>query len=134
MPAGVQERWFARLYLLKPVAIAALALFWVLTGIIKLGPGRHSAMSQLAATQFPLAAVGPAVFWGGWLDIALGVALLWRRATRVVLILMLIVTPLYLVVGTVLAPQLWLDRLGPLLKILSILVATAFTLAILDER
>ena len=47
---------------------------------------------------------------------------------------MLIATALYLVTGTWLAPQLWLDPLGPLLKVLPVLLATAFTLAILDKR
>ena len=59
---------------------------------------------------------------------------LWRRLTRAVLIVMLVATPLYLLTGTVLAPQLWLDPLGPLTKILPLLLATCFTLAILDER
>src|SRR5689334_5745204 len=38
-PAGVADRWFARLFLFKPVAIAGLALYWIATGIITMGPG-----------------------------------------------------------------------------------------------
>ena len=38
-PASVQERWFAQLYFLKPAALAVLALYWLLTGLIALGPG-----------------------------------------------------------------------------------------------
>jgi uncharacterized protein YbjT (DUF2867 family) len=133
-PAGVQDRWFARLYLLKPVAVATLALFWIGTGLVALGPGRASAGAELAATGFPAAAVGATVVWGAWFDIVMGLALLWRRISRAVLNLMLIVTPLYLLTGTLLAPRLWIDPLGPLLKILPMLLATAFTLAILDER
>src|SRR5262249_28313941 len=33
-PSGVQDLWFARLYLLKPLMIGGLALFWMLSGII----------------------------------------------------------------------------------------------------
>ena len=40
MPAGVQERRFARLYLFKALAIMALAAFWFATGMIALGPAR----------------------------------------------------------------------------------------------
>jgi hypothetical protein len=47
---------------------------------------------------------------------------------------MLIGTAFYLAIGTALSPQLWSDPLGPLLKIIPMLVATLFTLAILDER
>ncbi len=49
-PAGVQERWFANLLLLKPVAIVTFALFWLLTGLITLGPGRAEAMRLIEAT------------------------------------------------------------------------------------
>ena len=73
--------------------------------------------------------IGGAVF-----DVVLGLLLLWRRATRAVLITMLAVTPVYVLVGTLLAPQLWADPLGPLTKIVPMLVATLFTLAILEER
>src|SRR5690242_18005444 len=38
-PASVQDRWHARLFLIKPLAIAALALFWVVTGLVTIGPG-----------------------------------------------------------------------------------------------
>ena len=64
----------------------------------------------------------------------LGLLLLWRPATRAVLITMLAVTPFYVLTGTLLAPELWVDPLGPLTKIGPLLVATLFTLAILDER
>jgi DoxX-like family len=46
----------------------------------------------------------------------------------------LVVTPIYLIAGTVLAPQLWLAPLGPFLKIVPLLLATMMALAILDER
>jgi hypothetical protein len=51
-----------------------------------------------------------------------------------VLITMLAVTPFYLLTGTVLAPELWADPLGPLTKIGPLMLASLFTLAILDER
>ncbi len=133
-PAGVQERWFARLYLLKPVAIGVLALFWFATGVIALGPGRGPSLAYLhaAGVEAPLDQViliGGAIF-----DIALGLLLLIRRATRAVLLTMLAVTPFYVLAGTLLAPGLWADPLGPLTKIGPLLVATVFTLAIIDER
>src|SRR5262249_62085014 len=47
-PAGVQDRWFARLYLLKPLAIVSLALFWIANGLIALGAGPHTSPPQLS--------------------------------------------------------------------------------------
>jgi uncharacterized protein YbjT (DUF2867 family) len=133
-PSSVADRWFARLYLLKPVAIAGLALFWLVTGMITLGPGRAAAMDHLLAAGFAPALAGPLLVAGAFFDYLLGLLLLVRRAARLVLLVMLAATAIYLAVGSVLAPQLWLDPLGPFLKIVPVMVATAFTLAILDER
>jgi uncharacterized protein YbjT (DUF2867 family) len=133
-PSGVQERWFARLYLLKPLAIVALAAFWIVTGLIAAGPGRISAVAQFAATGFSVKTAELVVLLGAWFDIIMGVLLLIRRIARRVLVVMLLATLGYLAAGTWLAPQLWVDPLGPLVKIIPMLVATALTLAIMDER
>jgi uncharacterized protein YbjT (DUF2867 family) len=133
-PAGVQERWFARLYLLKPVAIFGLALFWFMTGAIALGPARAWATAEMIATGTSPDVARLTVILGAWFDIVLGLLLCVRAAARFTLILMLIATPSYLLAGTLLAPHLWLDPLGPLTKIVPMLLATAFTLAIIDER
>jgi hypothetical protein len=47
---------------------------------------------------------------------------------------MILATFGYLAAGTLLAPQLWLDPLGAFTKIIPMLAATVFTLAIIDER
>ncbi|MBM3529325.1 MAG: SDR family oxidoreductase [Alphaproteobacteria bacterium] len=134
MPASVADRWFARLYLLKPVAIAGLALFWLLTGLIALGPGRDAALGHLLAAGFPAWFAEPFLIAGALLDVVLGLMLLVRRTARLALLTMLAATPFYLLAGTLFAPQLWLDPLGPLLKVVPMLVATALTLAIMDDR
>ncbi len=133
-PASVADRWFARLFLFKPVAIAGLALFWIATGIITLGPGSAVALGHLKTAGLPPKVAGPLVVGGALFDYFIGLGLLLRPATRVVLHIMLWMTVLYLIVGSVLAPQLWADPLGPYLKIVPVLIATLFTLAIIDER
>ena len=133
-PSSVADRWFARLFLFKPVAIGGLALFWIFTGMITLGPGRAAAMGHLAAAGFPPKLAGPTLVLGALFDYFLGLALLVRPATRYVLYAMIVGTGFYLLIGTILLPQLWLDPLGPYLKIVPMLIATLFTLAILDER
>jgi uncharacterized protein YbjT (DUF2867 family) len=133
-PATVQDRWFARLYWLKPVAILGLAAFWIATGAIALGPGHAAALDHLTRAGFDPALARWTLDLGGWFDIAMGIALCVRRLTQRVLQLMLVATAMYLLVGTIAAPQLWFDPLGPYLKIIPMLVATALTLAIVDER
>ena len=68
------------------------------------------------------------------IDIALGAAVLVRPFARRALAGMLIVSLAYLAGGTVLEPALWLDPLGPLVKVLPSLLLTLAALAILDER
>jgi uncharacterized protein YbjT (DUF2867 family) len=133
-PSSVQERWFARLYFLKPLAIAALALFWIVTGIIAFGPGYSSAIAHfdkagIGGAAAEMLVVGSAVF-----DIVLGLLLLVRRTARAALVIMLAATAGYVLAGTVLAPGLWIDPLGTLTKTVPLFVATLFTLAILDDR
>lgn len=128
------DRWFARLFLFKPAAIAGLALFWVATGIITLGPGSAVALGHLKSAGVPPKIAGPLVLAGALYDYFIGLGLLLRPVARIVLHIMLWTTVLYLVAGSVLAPQLWTDPLGPYLKIVPVLIATLFTLNIMDDR
>jgi uncharacterized protein YbjT (DUF2867 family) len=132
-PASVQERWFARLYLLKPVAIGVFALFWLLTGLISLGPGY-----ELAAEYMRRGGGGalsePSVVLGGITDIAVACGIAWRRTSRLALWAALGVSVFYIVAGTIVLPELWKDPLGPMMKIWPILALNLVCLAILDER
>jgi uncharacterized protein YbjT (DUF2867 family) len=134
LPSSVADRWFARLYLLKPAAIAGLALFWLLTGLIALGPGRAAAVETLTAAGLAHGAAGHLVAAGAGFDIALALLVLAHRTARLALLAMLATAALYLLAGTLLAPQLWFDPLGPYLKIVPVMVATAFALAVMDDR
>lgn len=133
-PATVQDRWFARLYLLKPMAIAGLAAFWIFTGVLALGPAEPSALEHLTAAGFDAAQAKFTVISGAMFDIAMGLLLLWRRLAKPVLVTMLVATVGYVIAGTVIEPGLWADPLGPLTKILPMLLATMLVLAIVDER
>jgi uncharacterized protein YbjT (DUF2867 family) len=132
--ANVQERWFARVYLVKPLAIGGLALFWIATGLIALGPSRAAAVAVLTDRGVSSAAATVIALGGALVDIALGLAVAVRRFTRAALIGMLVVTGIYLLGASALLPALWLDPLGPLVKTLPLVLAVLFTLAILDER
>jgi hypothetical protein len=132
-PASVQERWFARLYLVKPLAIGIFALFWLVTGLIALGPGREAAIRMMETTAAgPWAR--PLVVGGALFDMALGLAVLFRPTAKPALIAAFIGTLLYLLSGTLLMPSLWTDPLGPLMKLWPLLAFNLLCLAILDER
>lgn len=131
-PSAVQDLWFARLYLLKPLMIATLSIFWLLSGLIPLSDlstaSRHflPLMSESAATGLLIATC--------LLDIGLGAAVLVRPSARLALLGMIAVSLSYLVGGTLLEPALWRDPLGPLVKVLPAILLTLAALAILEER
>jgi uncharacterized protein YbjT (DUF2867 family) len=132
-PAGVQERWFSNLYLLKPLLFGVFAMFWLATGLISLGPGYEVAEQWMqSAGAGPLS--GPGVIAGGLADIVVGLAILFRRTARVALIAAALLSLLYVVAGTLLLPELWRDPLGPMLKIWPILGLNLVCLAMLEDR
>jgi uncharacterized protein YbjT (DUF2867 family) len=133
-PASVQDRWFARLYWLKPLAILALAAFWITTGVVALGPGRAAGIDSLTKAGFSPNIAELMLLAGSLLDVALGFAVCVRRFARRALQMMLVVALVYLAVGAITMPAFWLDPLGPYTKIIPVLLATLFTLAIIDER
>jgi hypothetical protein len=131
-PSGVQDLWFARLYLLKAPVIIGLSLFWLLSGLIPL-----LAPEQAAAHFLPFMPADAAMvltILTCLIDMALGAAVLFRPFAHRALLGMIAVSLAYLAGGTVLEPTLWLDPLGPLVKILPSLLLTLTALAILDER
>lgn len=131
-PSGVQDLWFARLYLLKPIVILALSLFWLLSGLIALID------PTVAAAHFrpliPAAGAIALTVATSLVDIGLGLAILLRPLAGKALLGMLIVSLTYLVGASFVEPQLWTDPLGPLVKVLPSLALTVAGLAILDER
>jgi uncharacterized protein YbjT (DUF2867 family) len=132
-PASVQERWFAKLYFLKPVTFVVFAAFWIGTGIISLGPGWDLGVRLMeeAGAGFLSA---PGVIAGALADIAIGIAIAYRPTARWGLYGALALSAFYLVMGTILMPVLWSDPIGPMLKILPIMVLNLVALAILEER
>jgi uncharacterized protein YbjT (DUF2867 family) len=132
-PATIQEKWFARLYLLKAVIFIFLSLFWICTGVISLTVGYPSGVDLMLSTGAGLLS-GPTVVAGALADIAIGLWIAWRPMARHGLYGALALSLFYAVAGTILRPDLWIEPLGPLLKIIPIFVLHLVALAIMDER
>jgi uncharacterized protein YbjT (DUF2867 family) len=132
-PASVQEGWFARLYLVKPIVFVSLALFWIGSGLASLGPGYAGGVAMVAGKLGPsLAAL--TVIGGGLADLLTGLGIAFRRTAAWALIAGIAVSLLYALAGTVLTPALWLDPLAPLLKIAPIIALHLVALSILEDR
>lgn len=132
-PATVQERWFARVYLMLPTMIGTLAFFWLLTGIIALYEFNRS-LAAIPSEILPLRVAFIVVVCGSLADIVLGVAVLFRSTAKLACIGMVVLTILYLISGTALTPELWSDPLGPFIKTLPAMVLAAVTALLIDER
>ncbi len=132
-PATVQERWFARLYLALPLALAVLSLFWLASGLIGLWQWRAAA-ALLAPANLPDGLAAALVRAGSVADIALGLAVLVRPWARAACFGMAGLGLVYLALGTILTPWLWADPLGALVKVLPGIALALVTAAMLEER
>jgi len=133
-PASVQERWFARLYFLKPLVFGVFGLFWLGTGLISFGPGWDIGMNLMreGGVDDPLATL--AVISGASADLLIGLAILYRPTSRYGLYAALLISVVYAIIGSILVPRLWREPLGPMLKIWPIMVLNLVALAIREDR
>jgi len=133
MPAHAQERWFARLWLAKPVIFACLSLFWLVSGIIGM-IRQDQAADILASRGVSVDFAHICVLVGSAADIVVGAAVLVRPFAKPALLAMIAITLSYLAGATLFVPSLWLDPLGPLVKTIPGLCLVLVALAVLDER
>jgi uncharacterized protein YbjT (DUF2867 family) len=133
-PASVQERRFARLYFLKPFVFAVLALFWIGTGLISLGPGWEQGVEYLRAGGVPDGIKEAGVIAGALADIAIGIGIAFRRTARGALFAALAISIFYMIAGTFVLPALWLDPVGPMLKIWPIIALNLVALVLVEDR
>ncbi|MEH0198049.1 SDR family oxidoreductase [Caulobacter sp. CCNWLY153] len=134
MPSSVQERWFAKAWLAKPLILATLCAFWLVSGLIGLTVSRQAAVALLTSADMPQPLAQAFVVGGGIVDVALALLVAHRRTARLALLGMIAVTAGYLAGGAVVRPDLWLDPLGPLVKSIPAAVLAIAALALLDER
>ena len=52
-PATIQDKWFARLYLIKALIIVTLVIFWMVSGLIALTVSFGAAAAILSSHGFP---------------------------------------------------------------------------------
>jgi len=133
VPATLQERWFARLYLMFPLAIAFLSFFWIVSGTIGFW-SFDDAVTILSDRKVNHAFAQTIVLAGSTVDIVLGMLVLIRPTARGACIGMIVVSCGYLTGAILFAPDLWLDPLGPLVKVLPSIGLALLVYGMLEER
>lgn len=116
----VQDRWHAKLFLLQPLVWFLLCVIWFVSALAGFCADEEAFTPILLAAGFPNAMHFSLVMLTSILDLVLGCMLMLRFKERLTLWLMLLSTLGYILMLGVLAPELWLDPLGGLLKNLAV--------------
>jgi uncharacterized protein YbjT (DUF2867 family) len=132
--ASIQDKWFARLFLVKALVIASLGLFWVVSGFIALVISYRAAANVLSSHGFPPALVAPVTILTSLMDMSIGVLIAFRRTAAVGLIAGIVASLGYMVGAAILTPDLWIEPLGALVKTGPAIVLMLVALLTLDNR
>jgi uncharacterized protein YbjT (DUF2867 family) len=133
-PATIQDKWFARLFMVKPLVIASLAAFWILSGFIALFVSYHAAAGILSARGFSPSLVAPITVGTSLMDMGIGVLIAFRRSCAVGLAAGIAVSLGYMAGALILTPDLWIEPLGALVKTGPAIVLMLVALLTLDNR
>jgi hypothetical protein len=133
-PATIQDKWFARLFLIKALIVASLVAFWVVSGFIALFVSYRAAAGILNAHDFPPALVDPITIGTSLMDMSIGVLIAFRRTCAIGLVAGIAASLGYMVGAAILTPDLWIEPLGALVKTGPAIVLMLVALLMLDNR
>ncbi len=132
--ATIQDKWFARLFLIKALVIASLVVFWVASGFIALVISYDAAAAILSLHGFPPTLVAPVAIGTSLVDMAIGVLIAFRRTSAFGLIAGIAASLGYMAGAAILTPELWIEPLGALVKTGPAIVLMLVALLTLDNR
>lgn len=132
--ATVQDKWFARLFLVKPLIIAALAIFWIVSGFIALVVSWDAAVAILTTHRVPATLARVMTAGSSLMDMTIGFLISFRRTCVAGLIAGIVVSFGYMLGAAILTPDLWIEPLGALVKTGPAIVLTLVALLTLDNR
>ncbi|MCP4185528.1 MAG: SDR family oxidoreductase [Hyphomicrobiales bacterium] len=133
MPARAEDRLFARMALLTPIMIVILSLFWLASGVIGLAQINEAAITLERVGWPRTLAVAGVAFWA-LVDIAIAGAFALRRFAHFACWAAIGVSIFYLVASTLFVPWLWIDPLGPLIKVIPGIILALVTRVALEPR
>lgn len=133
-PATIQDKWFARLYLVKALVIASLVVFWIVSGFIALFVSYDAAAGILRSHAFPPSLVAPVTVLTSLIDMATGVLIAFRRTAAFGLVWGILASLGYMAGAAILTPDLWIEPLGALVKTGPAIVLMLVALMTLDNR
>ncbi len=134
-PAGTQDLWHARLYLMRPLTRLMLGLLWLVSGLLGLLLSPDSFLPLIPDTApIPDSVLTNMARFGGIVDLAIAAALFRGWRPRLMAAIQGLVVTGYTIAFTWLAPGLWLLPLGGLLKNPALLVLIILHGILEEER
>jgi len=133
-PASIQDKWFARLFLIKALVIASLVMFWTVSGFISLIVSYDAATDILRSHGFAPSLIAPVTILTSLMDMTIGVLIAFRRSCAAGLIAGIVASLGYMVGAAILTPDLWIEPLGALVKTGPAIVLMGVALLTLDNR
>lgn len=134
LPTTVQEKWFACLYLLKPLVLGSLSLFWIASGLIVLTLAFGPATAILTEHGFAPSTAALMTIVSSLADILVGAGIAVHRTCRTALIAGIGVSLFYMLGAAIITPEMWIEPLGALVKTAPAIVLMLVALAIQDDR
>lgn len=134
LPATVQEKWFARLYLIKPLIFGSLVVFWTASGAIALTVAFPTATAVLTSHGVSPGLARGITIMTSLGDILVGTVIAARKTCRLGLLAGIAISLGYLAGAVLIAPELWIEPLGSLVKTVPAIILMLTALAILDDR
>ncbi len=132
MPASLQERVFAKAQLLIPIIVLVLSAFFIVSGII--GVMQVDAAAAILEDRVDAGLARMLVYLGAACDVLLGAAILFRSCTKIAAGCMIGLSAAYLVSGSMMTPHLWLDPIGPFVKVFPAMCLALCAILLIEER
>jgi uncharacterized protein YbjT (DUF2867 family) len=132
--ATIQDKWFARLFLIKALVIASLVAFWTVSGFISLFISYDAATGILRSHGFPPSLVAPVTILTSLMDMGIGVLIAFRRTCAAGLVAGIVASLGYMLGAAILTPDLWIEPLGALVKTGPAIVLMLVGLLTIDNR
>ena len=131
--AGKADRWHARLAALYPLALAALVVLWAAGGAVGL-LRQEAAAALLTERGIAPALAAAAVVAGSVADLAIAAGIVFRPTLKPALAAGAALATAYALGAAIVRPDLWLDPLGAMVKVIPIVVLSLICLAMAEER